>query len=113
MNTGRKVAYLEGVILSVIAKDLAAASTNHRDASEYLSMTCCHGLGRIRERCFRAPPSVFIRVHLWLNPPPMQSPKELVVEPVGLDVDKLARPIDWAALFGNDHPIELEIGIGK
>jgi tRNA (guanine-N7-)-methyltransferase len=56
---------------------------------------------------------VFIRVHLWLNPPPMQSPRELVVEPVGLDVDKLPRPIDWAELFGNDHPVELEIGIGK
>jgi tRNA (guanine-N7-)-methyltransferase len=22
-------------------------------------------------------------------------------------------PIDWAALFGNDHPVELEVGFGK
>jgi tRNA (guanine-N7-)-methyltransferase len=43
----------------------------------------------------------------------MQAPHELVVEPVGLDVDKLPRPIDWAELFGNPHPVEMEIGIGK
>lgn len=43
----------------------------------------------------------------------MQSKHELIVEPVGLDVEALARPIDWREMFGNDHPIELEIGMGK
>ncbi len=43
----------------------------------------------------------------------MQSPRELIIEPVGLDVDALARPIDWDAMFGNDRPVELEIGMGK
>src|SRR5512133_1909129 len=43
----------------------------------------------------------------------MQTNKELIVEPVGLDVEKLPRPLDFAALFGNDHPVELEIGMGK
>ncbi len=44
---------------------------------------------------------------------PMQSNHPLIVEPVGLDVDTLARPIDWAALYGNANPVELEIGMGK
>jgi tRNA (guanine-N7-)-methyltransferase len=43
----------------------------------------------------------------------MQSNHELIVEPVGVEVDALPRPIDWRALFGNDHPVELEIGMGK
>jgi tRNA (guanine-N7-)-methyltransferase len=43
----------------------------------------------------------------------MQAHRELIIEPVGLDVEKLPRPIGWEELFGNDHPVELEIGIGK
>jgi tRNA (guanine-N7-)-methyltransferase len=43
----------------------------------------------------------------------MQSLREFVVEPVGLDVEKLPRPIRWAELFGNDNPVEMEIGSGK
>src|SRR5438552_13502119 len=43
----------------------------------------------------------------------MQAHRELIVEPIGMDVDSLPKPIDWFALFGNDHPVELEIGIGK
>ncbi len=43
----------------------------------------------------------------------MQPHRELVIEPIGLDVDTLPRPLDFAALFGNDHPVELEIGSGK
>ena len=43
----------------------------------------------------------------------MQSHKELVVEPIGLDVEKLPKPVRWGELFGNDHPVELEIGMGK
>jgi tRNA (guanine-N7-)-methyltransferase len=43
----------------------------------------------------------------------MQTHRELIIEPIGLDVDALPRPIDWAQMFGNDHPVEIEIGIGK
>src|SRR5215212_6578668 len=43
----------------------------------------------------------------------MQSNRELIVEPVGLDVDSLPRPLNWGELFGNDRPVELEIGMGK
>src|SRR5258706_14850644 len=43
----------------------------------------------------------------------MQTGHELIVEPVGLDGETLPKPIDWIALFGNDHPVELEIGMGK
>ncbi len=43
----------------------------------------------------------------------MQAHRQLIIEPVGLDVDMLPRPIDWSAMFGNDNPVELEIGIGK
>src|SRR2546421_5240134 len=43
----------------------------------------------------------------------MQVNHELIVEPIGLDVEKLPRPINFAELFGNDHPVEIEIGIGK
>ena len=43
----------------------------------------------------------------------MQVSHELVVEPVGLDPDKLPKPLVWRELFGNDHPVEMEIGMGK
>ena len=43
----------------------------------------------------------------------MQSNRELNIEGVGLDVDSLPRPLDWRQVFGNDHPVELEIGTGK
>src|SRR6476619_106094 len=43
----------------------------------------------------------------------MQTHRELIVEPIGLDVDALARPLRFSELFGNDHPVELEIGMGK
>src|SRR5258708_38141610 len=43
----------------------------------------------------------------------MQTKREFIVEPIGLDVEKLPKPLNWAELFGNDHPIELEIGTGK
>lgn len=43
----------------------------------------------------------------------MQTNRALVVEPIGLDPESLPRPIRWADLFGNDHPVELEIGMGK
>lgn len=43
----------------------------------------------------------------------MQSNKELVVEPIGLDVEKLSKPVVWQEMFGNEHPVEIEIGAGK
>jgi tRNA (guanine-N7-)-methyltransferase len=43
----------------------------------------------------------------------MQANRELVVEPIGMDVEALARPLQFAQLFGNDRPVELEIGTGK
>jgi tRNA (guanine-N7-)-methyltransferase len=43
----------------------------------------------------------------------MQTNHELIVEPIGLDPDALPKPLDWAALFGNANPVELEIGMGK
>jgi tRNA (guanine-N7-)-methyltransferase len=43
----------------------------------------------------------------------MQTQHELIVEPVGLDVEALPKPLRWQDLFGNDHPVELEIGMGK
>ena len=43
----------------------------------------------------------------------MQANRDMIVEPVGLDVETLPRPLDWGLVFGNDHPVELEIGSGK
>jgi tRNA (guanine-N7-)-methyltransferase len=43
----------------------------------------------------------------------MQTRHELIVEPIALDVDALPRPVDWREVFGNDHPVEIEIGMGK
>lgn len=43
----------------------------------------------------------------------MQTNHPLVVEPIGLDQSMLPRPIQWCELFGNDNPVELEIGMGK
>src|SRR5215210_6696086 len=43
----------------------------------------------------------------------MQAHRGLIVEPAGLDVERLPRPLVWLDVFGNDHPVELEIGMGK
>jgi tRNA (guanine-N7-)-methyltransferase len=43
----------------------------------------------------------------------MQSSAEMIVEPIGVEVESLPRPIRFAELFGNEHPVELEIGMGK
>jgi tRNA (guanine-N7-)-methyltransferase len=43
----------------------------------------------------------------------MQASRELIVDGIGLDVETLPRPLDWREVFGNDHPVELEIGAGK
>jgi tRNA (guanine-N7-)-methyltransferase len=33
--------------------------------------------------------------------------------PYLLDVADPPRPLDWSAVFGNDHPVEIEVGFGK
>jgi len=43
----------------------------------------------------------------------MQAAGSFIIEPVGLSVDSLARPISWTSLFDNQNPVELEIGSGK
>jgi len=43
----------------------------------------------------------------------MQTNNPLEVTGVGLDVETLPKPLDWAALYGNTNPVELEIGMGK
>jgi tRNA (guanine-N7-)-methyltransferase len=43
----------------------------------------------------------------------MQTRNEMIVEPIGLEPDSLPKPLDWPTLFGNDHPVEMEIGMGK
>src|SRR4051812_36406684 len=43
----------------------------------------------------------------------MQVNHDLIVEPIGLDVEKLPRPLNFTELFTNDNPLEIEIGIGK
>jgi tRNA (guanine-N7-)-methyltransferase len=32
---------------------------------------------------------------------------------VGLELESLARPLAWRELFGDDRPVEMEIGVGK
>ncbi len=43
----------------------------------------------------------------------MQSIASFIVEPVGLVTENLPKPLDWGVLYGNDHRVELEIGMGK
>jgi tRNA (guanine-N7-)-methyltransferase len=43
----------------------------------------------------------------------MQTHRDLIVEPIGVTEETLPRPIDWPTLFGNDNPVEMEIGTGK
>ena len=43
----------------------------------------------------------------------MQTRNEMIVEPIGLNPDALPRPLNWAEIFGNGHPVEMEIGMGK
>lgn len=43
----------------------------------------------------------------------MNTGRTLIVEPVGVAVETLPRPVVWRDLFGNDNPVEIEIGCGK
>ncbi len=39
--------------------------------------------------------------------------KSLTIEDIVIPVDSLQGQVDWPQLFGNDQPVELEIGTGK
>ena len=43
----------------------------------------------------------------------MQANRDMIVGPVGMEVEALPRPLDWREVFGNEQPVELEIGSGK
>ena len=43
----------------------------------------------------------------------MKAVSSFIVEPIWLDPAAFSKPIDLSAMFGNAHPVELEIGIGK
>ena len=36
-----------------------------------------------------------------------------IIEPIGLEVRNLPKPVSGKGLFGNEHPVEMEIGAGK
>ena len=43
----------------------------------------------------------------------MQTNRTLIVEPVAVYEETLPKPLDFAELFGNTNPVEMEIGCGK
>lgn len=43
----------------------------------------------------------------------MQTRHELNHEPNGVVAEQLPKPIDWAVMYGNANPVEIEIGCGK
>ena len=43
----------------------------------------------------------------------MQVRRQLIIEPIAVLEEELPRPLDWAELFGNANPVEMEIGCGK
>ena len=45
--------------------------------------------------------------------PNLRTKRELIVEPIGLRAEELPKPTAGSLLFGNEHPVELEIGSGK
>lgn len=51
------------------------------------------------------------------EPPTLPEPRRRLVpvisQPYLVEYPDLSAPIAWASLFGNDHPVELEVGSGK
>lgn len=45
--------------------------------------------------------------------PNLRVKRKLIVAPIGLQVEELPKPTTGNLLFGNEHPVELEIGSGK
>ena len=43
----------------------------------------------------------------------MNRPPVLDLKPYFLTLNDLAGPIDWAAFFGNENPVELDVGCGR
>lgn len=43
----------------------------------------------------------------------MQASSSFIIEPIAIDPESEPRPIRSAEMFGNDHPLHLEIGSGK
>lgn len=43
----------------------------------------------------------------------MQAVSSFTIEPVGLKIETLPKPLAWRELYGNDRPVEMEIGMGK
>jgi tRNA (guanine-N7-)-methyltransferase len=43
----------------------------------------------------------------------MQSKHSLNPGSIALEADELSRPLVWNEVFGNSHPVEIEIGMGK
>jgi tRNA (guanine-N7-)-methyltransferase len=43
----------------------------------------------------------------------MTRPPVLDLKPYFLTLNDLAEPLDWPAFFGNEHPVELDIGCGR
>lgn len=43
----------------------------------------------------------------------MNRPPVLDLKPYFLTFNDLTGPLDWAALFGNEHPVELDVGCGR
>lgn len=44
---------------------------------------------------------------------PRRTPVAIDTAPFTLDLAACSTPVDWRSLFGNDHPVELEVGSGK
>ena len=44
-------------------------------------------------------------------PPDQLAPFQLDLSPPAADTPPI--PLDWRAVFGNDHPVEIEVGFGK
>lgn len=47
-----------------------------------------------------------------MNTPP-DPPPQVDAVLLALDLPQLTTPVAWADVFGNDHPVELEVGSGK
>ena len=43
----------------------------------------------------------------------MQTKHPLNPGSIALEVDELVKPLNWSAVFGNSHSVEIEIGMGK
>jgi tRNA (guanine-N7-)-methyltransferase len=47
------------------------------------------------------------------SPPRRNAPPAIDLKPYFQTLEDLSEPIRWADFFGNDHPVELEVGTGR